>query len=341
LNPGIKTVLQYTIGLGIGGVLLFLTFRNINISEAWEQLSNADFRFVYASLGVSLFSHFLRAVRWKMLLEPAGFVTSTYNTFAAVMVGYMANNAVPRLGEVSRCSMLLKSDKVPFSHSIGSVVLERIIDMLVMMGFIALCFLLEYERLMQIVEETTGTQDGSKTGIGYYLLVLLPFLILGIFVVRKYLAKLEEIALFAKIITFIKSAWLSAIGIFRLRHPGRFLLLTLAIWFCYILQYYVCFFALSETSQLSFYFAMMVMVIGGIGIILPVPGGVGAFHFFCQLTFITFGYSEQSGAGYALLIHTSQYLMLIAAGALAYFSLILLPGRDAAISSLPKEEVNR
>jgi len=339
VNPKLTTILKYALGLGIGGLLLFLTFRNINLSEAWDQLSNADFRFVFASLAVSLLSHFLRALRWKMLLQPAGFSTSVYNTFAAVMVGYMANNAVPRLGEVSRCSMLLKSDKVPFSHSIGSVVLERIIDMLVMMGFIALCFLLEYERLMQIVEETTGTQDGSKVGIGYYLLVLLPFTILAIFLVRKYLDKLEEIPVFAKVIAFIKNVGLSAIGIFRLRNPGRFVMLTIAIWICYILQYYVCFFALTETSDLSFYFAMMVMVIGGIGIILPVPGGVGAFHFFCQLTFITFGYSEQSGAAYALLIHTSQYLMLIAAGALAYFSLILLPSRDAAIFQDQNKEV--
>lgn len=332
MNSTLISVLKYTLGLGIGAVLLFLTFRNINIEEAWAQIQQADFIFVSAALGVSLFSHFLRAVRWKILLEPAGYSTSTYNTFAAVMVGYMANNAVPRLGEVSRCSMLLKSDQVPFPAAIGTVVLERVIDVLVMMIFIGLAFLLEYERLMQIVEETLGQSGGSGSPLRWIIPIAgIIFAGLGFMLIRKYSDRLKQNPVFEKMLGFAEQLWVSVLGIFKLKNPGTFILLTVLIWVCYIAQYYVCFFALAETSGLSFYFAMMIMILGGIGIVLPVPGGVGAFHFFCQLTFIVFGLSESTGANYALLIHSSQYLMLILAGALAYFSLLFRPQRQSAI----------
>jgi len=341
LKNTIISILKYIAGLSIGGVLLYLTFRNINLEEAWIQISSAKFGFVLGALAVSLFSHFLRAFRWKMLLKPAGFAPDTYNTFAAVMVGYMANNAVPRLGEITRCSMLLKSDKVPFSSGIGSVVLERVIDLLVMLGFIGLAFLLEYDRLMQIALESIGAAEAgpkSNTGI-YYLLVILPFLVLAFFMIRKYLDRILQVPVFQKIMGFISNLWVSLIGIRHLENPVSFLGITALIWICYIGQYYVCFFALDDTSGLSFYFAMMVMIVGGIGIVLPVPGGVGAFHFFCQLTFISFGYSEQTGAGYALLIHTSQYLMLVAVGAIAYFSLLFRPERNAALSQNSVPEI--
>ncbi len=326
------SALKYIAGLGIGAILLFLTFRNIELEEAIHQISQADFTFVAFSLGVSLFSHFLRAIRWKMLIHPVGYATNTLNTFAAVMVGYMANNAVPRLGEVSRCSMLLKSDQVPFPVSIGTVVLERVIDVIVMGAFVGLAFLLEYDHLMEIVAQTLGQGTGGNSFVRNLVLILIILGgIAGILVVRKYSAQLRKNPLASKVLDFLEGLWKSLLGIFKLKHPGMFLLITALIWFCYIAQYFVCFFALPETSGLSFYFALMIMILGGIGIVLPVPGGVGAFHFFCQLTFIVFGYSEQNGANYALLIHTSQYLMLIAVGALAYFYLLIRPQRNAEI----------
>lgn len=328
----IISALKYIAGLGIGAVLLYLTFRNIELEEALHQIAQADFMFVLASLGVSLFSHFLRAIRWKMLIEPVGYATSTLNTFAAVMVGYMANNAVPRLGEVSRCSMLLKSDQVPFPVSIGTVVLERVIDVLVMGAFVGLAFLLEYDHLMEIVEQTLGAQSGSGSSLRYFIMGLILFAgVMGILVIRKYYTQLKMNPLAGKILNFLEGLWASLIGIFKLRQPGLFLFITGLIWFCYIAQYFVCFWALPDTANLSFYFALMIMILGGIGIVLPVPGGVGAFHFFCQLTFIVFGYSEQTGANYALLIHTSQYLMLIGVGAIAYFYLLIRPQRNSLI----------
>jgi uncharacterized membrane protein YbhN (UPF0104 family) len=328
----ILSALKYLVGLGIGVGLLILTFRNINLDEAMVSLKQADFLFVAAAMGVSLFSHFLRAVRWKMLLKPAGYATDTLNTFASVMVGYMANNAVPRLGEVSRCSMLLKSDQVPFPVSLGTVVLERVIDVVVMAGFIGLAFLLEYDRLMQIVAETLGAQSGGPSATRYLLLVVLGLgSVMAVWAMRKYYNQIKAHPVAGKVLGFAEGLWTSVLGIFKLRNPGSFIAITLLIWLCYIAQYFVCFYALPDTSGLSFYFAMMIMILGGIGIVLPVPGGVGAFHFFCQLTFIVFGYSEQTGAGYALLIHTSQYLMLIAVGALAYFYLVIRPVRNAEI----------
>lgn len=324
--------------MGIGAVLLYLTFRNIELEEALHQIGQADFTFVAASLGVSLFSHFLRAIRWKMLIEPVGYATSTLNTFAAVMVGYMANNAVPRLGEVSRCSMLLKSDQVPFPVSIGTVVLERVIDVLVMGAFVGLAFLLEYDHLMEIVAQTMGAQTGSGSSLRTLVMILIILAgIMGIFVIRKYYTQLKKNPLAGKVIDFLEGLWKSLLGIFKLKKPGMFLFLTGLIWFCYIAQYFVCFLALPDTANLSFYFALMIMILGGIGIVLPVPGGVGAFHFFCQLTFIVFGYSAQTGANYALLIHTSQYLMLIAVGAIAYFYLLIRPQRNALIAKNPSE----
>jgi uncharacterized protein (TIRG00374 family) len=335
MNPKLMSVIKYSFGILLGVLLLWLAFRNIELEAAINQIQKANFLWVAFSLSIALFSHFVRAVRWRMLLQPVGYLPNTYNTFAAVVIGYMANNAVPRLGEISRCSLLTRSDKIPFTVAIGTVVLERLMDMLIMMVFLGIAFFLEYEKILLIIDQMTQGQSSAQLEnrwIFFGVILILCLIMVGLII--KFYAQLLQIPLFRKIVDFLIPLFKSFTSITRVKYPWLFCFLTLLIWFCYIAQFYIAFKALEETQHLSFYFGFMMMIIGSLGVIVPVPGGVGAFHYLTLVGFMAFGYSETAAISYALLVHAANYLIILLAGIICYITLIIKPSRDAAIKPI-------
>ena len=299
-----KNTLKYILFLGLGAALLWFSFRNQNLLLLGESLKSANYYWVALSVLVSLFAHWLRALRWKMLFEPIGYQPKTTHTFYAVMIGYLANLAFPRMGEVSRCAVLNKTDNMPISTLIGTVVVERIIDVIFLLGLGLLAILILYKEINVFVFENFIAPLFSKLNSAVGLII----------------QKINAFTL------SLKKGLLSAL---QLKNRLRFFGLSLGIWACYLLATYLCFFAIPATSQLSMAVGLFVMVAGGIGMSAPVQGGIGAFEAAVSISLLVFSIKENDGLSYAAISHGSQILSILVVGSISLFFVFLIKRKQA------------
>lgn len=335
---------KYLLGLALGGLFLYLAFRNANAEEIWQSVREVEIGWLLFAQGIGLFSHYIRGVRWQMQLKASGYAPSHLNLFAAVLTGYLVNQALPRAGEVARCSVLYKSDKVPFTKAFGTVVIERVFDVCIMLALIVLAFFLEFDTIQTFLQEFMSAREtgGGEVPIG--IIILGAGGILGIVLLWVFRRVLMEIPLVQRVANFIRELLQSAMSIRYLQRPWLFVFYSFLIWFCYWMMSFVAFQSLPgfEDSRLNLlYLSLITTVMGGIGMTLPVPGGTGPYHFAVQFTFATLlvlGTKEASatlGQTFAVVLHSSQLITLVCAGLIGYIYLILQPGRDASLDSEP------
>ena len=234
----IKSVLKYLVSLGLAGGLLYWNFKDADFGHLFAELAKANLNWVALSTALTLVAHWSRAVRWKMLMKPLGYSPSILNTTLAVWAGYFANFIIPRAGEVSRCTVLQNTDDIPFEKSFGTVVTERIFDMLTLLVLIALNFLLEFDRLSQFFI------DFFKAKINPNILIFLALagvvgLIALIVLYRKFKNKIQQIPLLKKIEDLTLGLVDGVLSIRKLKSPVLFLGHTVLIWSMYYLMTYV------------------------------------------------------------------------------------------------------
>jgi len=325
LNPFIKNVLKFLLFLGIGIGLVYLIVRKIT-KQDWDNIklaaSNANYFWIGLSLALGILSHLIRAIRWRMLIEPIDKKPGVANTFFSVMIGYMANYAVPRLGEVSRCGVLAKYEKLSFAGLIGTVIVERAIDLFMMFLFFLVMLLLSFSKVYTIVKNKATAIIESKWESFKHIN---PIILIGIAVVLIAGAwflykKKDHLFGFAK--KFIGNFLGGIKSVGNLKKPVLFWFYSVAIWILYLLMLYVCFFSFSETSQLTLSDALVILIFGTIGIIFT-PGGIGAYQWLVisVLTHIYF-ISQTTSFTLAWIIWGSQFILIVALGLI---SLLLLP----------------
>jgi len=280
---------------------------------------------VALSFLVGILSHYFRAVRWKILLAPLNYRPKLSNTFFAVMVGYLANLAVNRLGEVTRCGTLNQYEKIPFTEGFGSVIAERALDLICLILIFFITLTMAFDKIYVIANEQiigpvlTKCSNLLQHKILLIVLVVLMLLIAGIlFYFRK---RLQEI-FSSKIKNFILGLWQGLLSIKNIKQPFWFILHTVLIWLMYILQAYVCFFAFPETAHLPFMAATVMLVFGSLGII-AVPGGTGAYQAILIPILMNIYFIPQPGAfALAWTVWAAQIVLILTLGLI---SLILLP----------------
>lgn len=333
MNPRLAAALRYLIGLALGAVLLSLAFRDVSWDEVRQLMSQVHPGFLAASLAVNLYSHWLRAWRWNLLLEANDQRVPTTHAFAAVLFGYMVNYAVPRLGEVSRCTILLRSDRVPLITSGGTVVTERAIDVLMLLAFVGVVFLLEFDRLLAVLTPVFAAR-GESPAFNWLWLALPAALALAVAaLLYVFRARWQDHRLAQAALRLLSGLWRAASSVFRLRKPWLFALLSLLIWAGYTVSSWLAMQALPVTQGLSLYLAFVIMAMGGIGMAIPSPGGVGSFHSAITYTFVMFGLPQASGVALGLLIHTPQLLVVSLSGGISYFYLALRSRRAVGAES--------
>lgn len=317
-------ILKFVFFLGIGLFLFWLIYRDQNIQEIREALRHVDYRWLWISALLGLFSHISRAVRWGLLIETAESKPHTANTFMAVMVGYLANLALPRLGEVSRCGVLTRYEKKSFTKLIGTVVIERTIDMAVVLLLTAVVILTQMDVVSQFLNNNPMVKDNlgkitQFSGWHIALMLVLAGMLAAYFVFRDYL---RQLALYKKVKNIVLGLWDGIRSILRLQKKGWFLFHTLFIWLMYYLMLYVAFSAFSFTQDYSMQVALTVFVMSTYGMVAPVQGGIGAWHFMVIATLFVYGLPDSEAKIFALVLHALQTLMLIVLG---LASLIALP----------------
>ena len=315
-------ILKYLIGLGVAGVLLYLAFRNVDFESFIAKTKEVNYRWIYISVMLSLVPYFLRAYRWNLLLEGVGYTgLSTPRTAVSVIIGYLANLALPRMGEVTRCAVLQRTEGVKFSQGLGTVITERAFDTLTLLGIIGLTFLLEYERLTDFFIENLFNKIQLSTG-WVVALVMIGLLggIASILVARMLLKSSST----NKMVAFIKEIIVGLGSIRKVKRPIGFLLSTVGIWIAYYFMSYIIVFTIPETSHLDWMAGLALLVTGGIGMAAPVQGGIGTFHLFVSAMLISYGVDQQIGIFLATLLHTSQVGAVILFGGITSLILVFM-----------------
>ncbi len=319
--------------LAVAGLLLWLAFRDQDLNAIWQQLIQANFTWVLLSVFVSLLAHFVRGLRWKMLVKPLGYAPKNSNMFHAVMIGYLANLAVPRMGEVSRCGVLTKTDNVPLQALIGTVIIERIIDVLFLFGILFISILIEYQTIKEflynnILQAFIAKFQNPSTSLVIVLLFILMML-LGVYLLKRYHQQLLKNKLYKKVWEIVLGFKDGVLSILKLEQKGLFILYSIFIWAMYTLSTWLCFFAIAPTSGLSLSAGLFIMAIGGIGMSAPVQGGIGAYEAAIQLALVVYGISAADGLIYATLNHSSQILSILIVGSISLLFIFINRKKNA------------
>ncbi|WP_221394322.1 lysylphosphatidylglycerol synthase transmembrane domain-containing protein [Dyadobacter sp. NIV53] len=335
-----KSALRYIISLGLAGGLIWFVFKDIDLADMLERFERSDWRWIAISCVFLIMAHVIRAWRWSMLMEPLGYKPGLFNSAISVLTGYFANYIVPRMGEVTRCGTLYRLEKVPVNLSFGTVVAERIFDVLILLVLIGLNFILEFDRLSTFFTDFFQSKlaggQSSGTGSGILLVILLAGILsiafAGIYIFKNQALKdkLSQNALIQKIVTFAQGMLEGLLSIRKLKSPGLFIFSTIAIWVLYYLVSYVLFFCIPETSGLGPLAGLTLLVVGAIGMTAPTQGGIGAYHLLVGNVMILYGLSQKDGITLATFIHGTQMLFMLIIGALAFLYVLLQKDKDVS-----------
>jgi uncharacterized protein (TIRG00374 family) len=325
LRKGVLQVLKFIFFLAIGILLLWFAFRSVDFSKLVEELKKADYSWLILSILFGLFAFISRARRWVLLINPLGFNPSAKNAFFAMMTGYLANIALPRIGEITRCVALGKKEKIPVDQLIGTVVIERTIDFFsLLLIMIVLIFtsgkeiglFLKESILIPIQHEVVSIF--GNTWILWVILFSIGTITLALMI--KYRNKLRKIRFFSKIFSLARGIIDGLKSITNLKRKWEFIFHTIFIWTCYTFMTWVVVFALESTSHLTLGTGVFLLVIGGLAMSAPVQSGLGAFHYIISRgLLIVNGIPLEDGLVYALLTHESELIFVAIVGAISFF----------------------
>jgi len=333
LKKKILSVLKYLIFLSIGGVLLWLALRGKDINKSLTEILNADYTWILLAVVAMIFSHIIRALRWNQLLDTLDVKTTTGTTFCAVMIGYFVSNAVPRLGEITRCGVLSRYHKVPVNSVIGTMIIERAFDTLTMVIILLITILSQLHFLGDFINEKWLSPITARFSSNTSAMLIiggacLGFCLLVFFIYRISLPKLRKLKFFHKTLDIIKGFWEGVKTIKNIRHKSLFTFYTVFMWFLYTLTIYFCFKSINATSNLAFIDALTIMSLGSIGTLVPTPGGIGAYQYFVTLSLIAlYSIEKNTASAFANLVYFSQWFLIIIIGGLSWGVMIILQKR--------------
>lgn len=334
----VKNILQFLLFFGVGIGILYLVY--INQSTAYEEdcllkgMSSSDCSLVKKVLSdfksVNYFwillawvafniSNLSRAFRWKMLLNSMGYQPKIGNAFMAVLVGYFANLGLPRLGEVVRAATISKYENIPVDQTVGTIVTDRVIDIISILAITLLALIIEYEVILNFFISNIDLSD--KFSLFKWLGAMGMVILLGFWFLKKYWNPKGSLAL--KIKKFGLGIKQGILSISKIKKPFIFVLHSINVWLMYFFMAYFCFLAFAPTSHLSPVVALVVYVFGSWGVVIPSPGGMGTYHFLAQSALGLYGVSGEDGFSWANISFFS--LQISASVFLGLISLILLP----------------
>ncbi|MWW24547.1 lysylphosphatidylglycerol synthase transmembrane domain-containing protein [Algibacter lectus] len=311
MNKQEKNILKITLPLLLGVFLVWYSLSKVSISKIVEYAQNADYTYIILGVFLGLLSHLSRSYRWIFMLEPMGYKIKFGNSVMAVFATYLINYTIPRAGEVARASILTNYEGVPFEKGFGTIVAERIADMLVMLGIIAITLFLQFDFIYSFLAEKFNP---VKIGIALALCVFLGLLFLR-------LIKRSKSKLALKIRNFANGLIEGALSIFKMKKKWAFIFHTLFIWGMYLLMFYVTSFSITELHGISAG-AILIGFISASFSIAATNGGIGSYPLAIFAAFSIFGIAEEPSIAFGWIMWASQTLMVIIFGGI---SLIYLP----------------
>lgn len=316
---------QYLFFLGLGLILLWYSSRNLTyteISMMKESIRGANYWIAIPAGMVFLASHYSRALRWKILMEPLGFQPSSKNTFIAVMLSYFFNLLVPRLGEVMKCTILAKYEKTPVDKLVGTMVAERAVDVICLVVVFFITIFLQVDLLGTYAAKEYGSFVQARfnpLNIGTLLLVFLVVF----FLIRYILIRYAHIGVIHKTRSLVSGIWAGLTSIRHLKRKGAFFFHTVFIWTMYLLSIRIGLLALSSVEHLGFYPSFTILSFGSVAMIVT-QGGIGAYQLAVQKTLSLYGIQEVAGLTFGWLLWLFQTILVVVSGILLLLFLPIL-----------------
>lgn len=328
MNKKILSILQYLLFLGLSIFLVWWSVKDIS-DEDWVHIKdafrNANYLLIVPVMCTLLLSHYSRALRWKILMEPLGYKPRRFNTYMAVLIGYMANLAVPRLGEVLKCTILARYEKVPADKLVGTIVAERAFDVLCLAIVIIVTLLTQADRIGGYIHEALNDILKTKTGSfsSTKIIILLAVLLIAVLAAVILFKKFSHIKFIQKVKTIFEGIWHGITSVRYLKNKGWFVFHTIVIWSMYLLSVQIGFWAMKETSGYGISHALSVLTMGSLAMIVPVPGGgLGVYPLFVKKTMRVYGLTDPLGIAFGQLMWSVQFFFALLSG---FIALSLLP----------------
>lgn len=315
-------ILKVGLPLAFGIYVIYYQYNQLEpeqVETIKKSFREANYFWVFLSLFFGTLSHVSRAYRWRYTLSPLGIQVKFLNSFLAVMIGYVANIVFPRLGEVSRCAVVAKYENQPFEKLFGTVVAERVADMIILLSIIVVVLFLQ----MDILKDTLADMLSSAGDPTMLIKKLTVAGVVGVLILvgGLVLLKISSHPFILKVKSFAKGLIDGVLSILKMKKKWSFIGHTAFIWIMYMTMFYVPFFALPETATVPLAGVLAAFVMGGLSIVF-VQGGIGIYPLFVALVLSLYGVSETSGLTLGWIIWTAQTAMLIGWGAV---SLIAMP----------------
>jgi len=315
--------------LAIGIGLFWLAIRGEDINKILNEFRHANYGWVLFSVVFMIASHILRALRWNQLIKTLRYKTKAHTTFYAVMIGYFVNLAVPRLGEITRCGVLARHNKIPVHSVIGTVIAERAFDIislaiiLLVTFFSQIYFLRDFFTIHIVDPIVSKFPSGLSASIAIFGGGILFILVIAL-LYKALLSQIKKFPFFYKIKRLIIGFLDGIKTIKRIKQKKIFLLYSFLMWLMYLMTIYFCFFSIKATSGLSIIDGLTVLAIGSIGVLAPTPGGVGAYQYVVGITLVgLFQIDRVSASTFANIVFFSQWLLIIIFGGLSWVILFL------------------
>lgn len=308
----LKTILPILLGLFLVWYSLS-KFTDTEINNIKTALINANYWWIALSVGIGFLSHFSRAYRWKFTLAPLGYKAKLHNRFFAVAIGYLVNLGIPRAGEFVRATTLNQYEDIPYDKAFGTIVAERLADMIVYLFIIALALFAQYDLIIELLKNKIPSNPLLLISIAS-VLVIIAYLFI------KAIQKSEK-AFFIKVRSFVNGLKEGVTTIFTMEQKWSFIGHTLFIWLSYILMLYVVIFAFPETQDLSFNPILICFVLGTFSY-AATNGGIGSYPLAIQTALLLYNVDSTIGASFGWIMWSAQTLLMIVLGGLSF---LLLP----------------
>ena len=326
MKQKIFSTVKVLLFLAAGIFLFYLVVKDVNFSDMVEKFRHANYWWTIPAVILGLASNISRAMRWNMLIHTLGYRPKTVNTFGGLMIGYMANLAIPRLGEFSRCGVVNRYEGPAFNKLMGTVFIERVIDVLTLFVLLGILLIFQFTLIKDFAYDNVympihrSISSLLEKGSDFYLVVVaIVFVLLVIlFLVYRYF---RHHHLFGKFLGVVKGFIGGLRSIARLENVWMFVFHTVFIWLMYFAMTWVCFQSFGFTAGLGPTVVFAVLIFGSFGFAAPVQGGIGAYHILVTQTLVLYGLKHDDGLAYAFLSHSIQTLALIIIGGLAVISL--------------------
>lgn len=305
----------------VGAFIFWLIYKDQDIERIKSVLRNdVNYFWIVISLFIGLLSHISRTLRWQLMIEPVSHKPRFTNTFLAVMVGYLMNLALPRMGELSRCGVLARYEKVSFTKLLGTVVAERAIDMVTLLLMLAIAVFAQFGQMLRFLQDNPAIEARLRMFI-YSPYLWAGLLALGI-LVFLFWRTLKHTLFYKKVVEVLKNLKEGFVSIRSIKRKGWFFFHSAAIWFLYYMMLYSVFFSFDFTKNLNPLAGLTTFVLSSFGMVAPVQGGIGAWHFMAKEALALYGIAIEDGIIFAFVAHSSMTGMVIVLGII---SLLALP----------------